>query len=223
MPATVYDAAFQALEELRRDTDTVLVAFSGGKESLCVLHMAVQVFPRVRPFHLVFVPGLRCVEDGLRQAERRYGLTVEYYTHAWAVNAMTCGSYRFTSHKFDRVKLLKYGDMYEVAKAESGCPHLLTGARRSDSRQRRILMDQGLFPGIHPIADWSKAHTLAYLKRHSIPLPPQMKGSTTNISLSIQDLCWLHDEFPADFNTLARTFPFIPAAVARRRFYGYTG
>lgn len=223
MAIDVYTSAHNSLCELRKETDSVIVAFSGGKESLCVLDLAVQVFPIVKLVHLEFVSGLRCVEDSLDFARLRYGLDIHYLPHAWMVNALQTGEYRFSSYKLDKLKMLKYGDMYEVAKAELGCQHLLTGARRSDSRQRRILMDQGLFPGIHPLADWSKSHVLAYLKRHQIPLPPQMKGSTTNISISMQDIIWLAETFPDDFDRFRKVFHFAPAAVARKRFYGYSG
>lgn len=218
--ADVYQSAFDVLDDLRKETPTVLVAFSGGKESLCVLDMACKVFEDVRPFHLEFVPGLRCVEDVLDRTRERYGLPISYYPHAWFVNAIQTGEYRFASHRLDKLRLLRYGDMYELAKSEQKCQFLLTGARRSDSRQRRILMDKGLFPGIHPLASWSKSHVIAYLKRHKIPLPPQMKGSTTNISLSREDLCWLHDTFPEDFSRLCKWFPLAPAAISHRSLYG---
>lgn len=223
MAADIYSGAFSVLEKLKSETSRVLVAFSGGKESLCVLDMACHVFgpSNVTAVHLQFVPDLRCVEDGLDEAVRRHGMKLTFYPHPNYVNALSCGQYCTVPRWLQKLPILRFADVYKAVMIEHQCDYLLTGCRRSDSRQRRILMDQGLMPGIHPIADWSKTHVLAYLKRKKIPLPPQMNGSTTNISVAIEDICWLHDEFPEDFAKFARQFPFAESAVHRRRFYGY--
>lgn len=219
----IYAGAFATLDRVRQESDAVLVAFSGGKESLCVLDMAVKVFPKVTPIHLYFVPGLRCVEDSLDWARNRYGVEIVYYPHPELVKAIKNSDYCFSSWKNEDIPICSFTTMYELPKAEHGLKHVLTGARRSDSRQRRIMMDQGLFPGIHPLADWSKHHVLAYLHRHNIPRPPAPKGSTTNVSLEPVDLNWLAECYPDDFHRLCGWFPFAEAAVHRKRLYGYAG
>lgn len=223
MAADVYAGAFAALDRVRAETDAVLVAFSGGKESLCVLDMAVKVFARVLPLHLYFVPGLRCVEDTIDRARERYKLEVLYYPHPALVRALKDSDYCFSSWKNEDLTAVTFGTMYELPKAEAGIRHVLTGARRSDSRQRRILMDQGLFPGIHPLADWSKHHVLAYLARNNIPRPPAPKGATTNIGLEPRDLLWMAECYPEDFRRFGQWFPFAEAAIHRKRLYGYGG
>ncbi len=219
----IYASAHKVLDQIKAETDRVLVAFSGGKESWCVLDMAVKNFATVIPIHYEFVSGLEVVEGQIRKAEERYGVTVERRPHSSYLASIIYANYRNSDPRVDELNPPRWGHMIELSKREHNCPHILTGARRSDSNQRRILMDRGHYPGTHPLSDWSKAHVLAYLKRQGIPLPPSHKGHTTGIGLDHRALLWLHDQHRDDFERIRVEFPYVPASPARRKFYGYTG
>jgi len=50
----------------------VLVAYSGGKDSIATLDLCVKTFgiENVECFFMYFIPGLRCVEDELDKARK---------------------------------------------------------------------------------------------------------------------------------------------------------
>ena len=67
--------AFQILEDRREMEPRALVGFSGGKDSLACLDMAVKVYgvKNVVPFIMEFMPGLRITDEMTKPALARYG------------------------------------------------------------------------------------------------------------------------------------------------------
>jgi phosphoadenosine phosphosulfate reductase len=216
---SAYLKAVHFLEGIRRERDSVLVAYSGGKDSRAVLDLAVRVFPRVVPVHFSFVPGLRYVAELLQFAQDRYGLDVVQYPSPDLLQALCWGVYCRVPWRFDGIRPPRYGAVYDLVKKDFGIPVTLTGCRRSDSWQRRQMLNAGTMPGTHPIADWSKHHVEAYLKQHDIPMPPAPKGATTGVGLAKRSVLFLHDHYPDDYERLRRFFPFVSAIAARREFY----
>jgi tRNA(Ile)-lysidine synthase TilS/MesJ len=67
--------AFQVLDSRREMEPRALVGFSGGKDSLVCLDMAVKVYgvKNVVPFIMEFMPGLRITDEMTGPALKRYG------------------------------------------------------------------------------------------------------------------------------------------------------
>ena len=66
-----------------RGIEDVLVAFSGGKDSLCILDLCCKHFRRAVPYFLFWIKNLSFQEKTLRYCEGRYNLQILRYPHAF--------------------------------------------------------------------------------------------------------------------------------------------
>jgi len=220
-----FSRAVRVCEEAARQSPAVLVGFSGGKESWAVLDLCCRTFQRVVPFHMYFVPGLRCVQEQMDRAKERYGVTVLYYPSVNLVTHVKNGDYCNTHYSYDDVPDVKLSDVYEWVRAETGVRLLALGMRKADSLSRRRIMARagkqgGTDDQLHPLADFTKWDVLAYLAVRKIPLPPSTGEATSGIGLTVPSILWLHDVYPDDFQKLLALFPFAEAVVRRREWYG---
>lgn len=74
-------SAANLLSIVRRDTDTIGVALSFGKDSLATLDLCTRMFRRVEAYYLYRVRGLRVVSEWAEEVRRRYGIAVRMYPH----------------------------------------------------------------------------------------------------------------------------------------------
>ena len=205
--------------------ESVLVSYSGGKDSLCVLDMATRIFKKVVCFFMYFIPGLECCETQLEYARKRYGVSIIQYPHWSLAAALREALYSDPSYKLDRLPKLSLYDIFSWVMQDTGIKKILAGNKNSDSVSRRYILKswaQGDYADVlvNPIINWNKYDVLSYLRVHDIPVPPASSGNTTGIGLSEVSLLWLHDTFPKDFAKLLRLFPYAEAVVKRREFYG---
>jgi phosphoadenosine phosphosulfate reductase len=212
--STALAAALEAV-----DGKDVLVSYSGGKDSMICLDLAKRCGARVEAFFLELVPGLQVVEERIAWAEARFGLTIRRYPHWLRAVFARDGVYRF--HATDAVQL-DIGDLYTVARADTGISLIVTGAKKGDSLWRRRT-GATKFAGDDlkaPLWDWSSRDVAGYLRSRNLPLPPSDGRQASGIDLTEECVTWLHDEHRQDYETLVAAYPFAGALVARREFYG---
>src|SRR5216117_3489005 len=200
----------------------VVVAFSGGKDSLCVMDLCVRTFARVEAFYMYLVPGLDVIEQQLEAARARWGVTVRQYPH-WAMHgAIRNGVFCNNHHRHDRLPEWKLHDVYALAMAETGIPFIATGAKRADSLWRRKMLKSwgDRADVIYPCIGWNTFDILSYLRAREIPIPDGSGCTASGIDLTTPELLYLHDHHPAEFDRLCRYFPYARAVVYRREWYG---
>ena len=213
------------LREAADESEAVLVAYSGGKDSLAVIDLCSRAFKRMEAFFMVFLPGLRCCQPLIDYAKERWGVTVREYVHPQVVVSLQKEIFCPVRDKYGEygdLEKLSIQDVYKVAAQETGIRLIANGQRRSDymfraSNARKAQRTKT----ICPIVGWNKFDVLAYLKARNIPIPDAQKGTqTTGIDLSIPRLLWLFDNYPDDFDRISQVFPYVGAVPARREFYG---
>jgi phosphoadenosine phosphosulfate reductase len=218
----------ETIAELKDHGDSVLVAYSGGKDSVIVADLCMRAFRRVEGFFLYLVPGLECAEKLLDEARIRWGLTIRQYPHFIVRSYIEAGVYCPNHYSLDNLPKWGMGEIYNLARADAGIDLIATGEKLSDSPQRRRRMKimakasgNSSRPNvIQPIKSWNKLDVLGYLRIRGLPLPASSGRRVTGIDLSGPEICYMHDTYPNDFAKIERVFPWIMAAVKRRDWYG---
>lgn len=204
--------------------DGVLVSFSGGKESLVTLDLCSRAFQgkRIVCFFMYFVPDLRCCEEQLDYGRKRYGVEILYYPHWSVVGALKYGVYSPNHISKDKIPNdYHLADIYSLARQDTGLKLVANGIKKADSEFRRKNTAAFQRKDVYcPLKNWNKLHVLAYLGHHKIPLPKSSGRSATGVDLSVPSLCWVHDNYPDDFEKILQWFPYATAAIARREFFG---
>ena len=213
---------------LARRHSEILVALSGGKDSLAVMDICAKSFPKVQAFFKYLVPGLAVLEKQFQFAQDRYGIEVFQFPCNATLEAQAAGIWCDSVADF---KIPQGGIPLKLSFAYalevSGCPIMATGMKDADGLPRRQFFANIRDGGdslwnrvIHPLRAWSKKDVLDYLKANNIPLPSQEGGATGGVGLNHDSLCWLHDNHPEDFAKLLKWFPYAGAAVKRREWFG---
>lgn len=217
-------SAFRELEKVAKEHPQIAIAFSGGKDSLVVLDMCCKVFESVVGFYMYLVPGLRCVEEQLEYARQRWGLTVLQVPHWVAYRCIKYGTYCNEHYSKDAIPDVELWDIYQGVLQDTGLKRIAHGAKSADSSWRRRFFHATRTWDfmVYPVKEFLKMDIIAYLNANKIPVPKPM-GTGANVSgidLSRHTILWLHDNFPDDYEKICRWFPYAPAVVKRRDFYG---
>lgn len=214
----VVDETLKILNDARTKSDAVLVAYSGGKDSLVTIDLCARTFKTLEAFFMYLVPGLECVEMALDAAERKFGMKIRQYPH-WICGRLLKNGVYCNSYFSKDIPDWALRDVYDLASAEARIKIIATGAKRSDSQWRKRNLAACPYDDvIYPIVGWTKPDVISYLKNRKIPIPESSGGNATGIDLSTPSLLWLHDNHPRDFVKLCEVFPFAEAVVWRRTF-----
>jgi len=219
------------LEKARDGEKSILVSYSGGKDSLATMDLAVRVFgvANVKAFMMEAVPGLRYTAEIEADLRRRHGIALMLLPHWAMLNAI--GNEEFCSANLGGVGRItsllraKLADIHAMARERAGIRTIATGYKRADSLWRKRMMSiPSAMDGLCcPLADWNRRQVVEYLQARKIPVPEDMGGTKylkNGVGLDTRSVCWLHDKMPDDYARLEEIFPYVGAIIARRKFYG---
>lgn len=208
----------------------VVVAYSGGKDSLVVMDLACRTFPKVRAFFKYLIPNLEYCEEWMRFSKDRWGVEVIQFPHEMMLESLANGVW--CNANVGLAKGIGRGGLplklsFAYAFALSGSPICATGMKDADGLKRRQFFSNIRDGGdpiwnrvIHPIRGWRKKDVIDYLTVQKIPLPKQERRAVTSgVGLGHTELCWLHDDYPEDFKKLLRFYPYAYAAIKRREWF----
>ena len=217
---------FDPVKTMAKITDSVIVGFSGGKDSIVTLDLCMRYFENVTPFFLYMVPGLEFQERTLRWYEKRYGTEIIRLPHFEVSNFMRYGTFR----AFDpSVPIISVTDTYGYLRVKTGSTWIAAGERINDSIIRRAMIknsgsidrSRGRF---YPVAYWTKRQILDYIKHHKLKLPNDSKGLGFSFrSLDGRELSFVKEHYPEDFQKIEAMYPYCGAAIERWRRYAEEG
>jgi 3'-phosphoadenosine 5'-phosphosulfate sulfotransferase (PAPS reductase)/FAD synthetase len=183
----------------------VLVAVSGGKDSLCTLDLAVRRYgaANVTGFLMTLVPGIECEWEPVRRLERRYGIRVIGVPHYDLGRLLRLGTYREPREEYDKLPWLKQVDVERAVRTQTGLEWICWGLKATDSTQRNALLKQcrgveATSRRLHPIWAFRKQDVYGYLHVRKLPVPSITGGGTISggITLTASCLLWLRDKCP---------------------------
>ena len=214
---------FDPIKTMSKMTDTVLVAFSGGKESIVVLDLCMKYFKNVHVLFQVIVPGLDYEETILQWYEKKYNIHITRSYGECVSEMYRYGSFRPVDLTFP---LISGTDFYNYWRCETNSWFIASGERIDDSLQRRAMIkkngtidvDRGRF---YPVAMWKKKEIYDYIKYHKLYLHPAQKELGFSLTpLGGRSLKWHLDNHPEDYYKIIKQFPLAGADVIRKEVYG---
>jgi len=210
----------------------VIVAYSGGKDSLAVLDLAVQHFRRVEAFYMAFIPGLDYSKAVTDYARTRFGVPVHEYIHHELTGYLEEGAF------CDQVEVRRLGmiDVINTCRNQTGLVWCGVGYRVQESLlQRRWLSKTawrngaGVADALNrqrllwaPIRDWTTKELIAYLRRRHIVVPGMSADKSlrpSGIGPSARSLDYLRRCWPADYERMLAIFPWAVDQSARLEHY----
>ena len=214
---------FDPIKTMEKMTDEVIVAFSGGKESIVVLDMCVKHFKRVVPFFMYYIPGLSFQEKQLRWYEDKYGLEIVRLPHFELSNLLRYGTFRNADAD---VPIISINEIYQWMRETYGIYWIAAGERSGDSVIRGAMIkhsgsidsNRGRF---FPVAWWTKQEILDYIKVKKLyrGIDSRTFGASFD-GVSTRAFVFLKEHFPSDYQKALRLFPLGDGAVLRYQAYG---
>lgn len=211
----------------RTPSASVLVALSGGKDSLVTLDMCCRHFPHVEAFFMYRVEGLRCELGPIEAAARRHKVPVHYVPH-WSLSTLLkYNALRLKVEGADSLRALAQQDVESFLRAKTGIDWFAYGEKCADSLVRNAKLKQ--FGGIdlkrkrvYPAWRFKKADVMGYLHARKISIPKMQGGGVYSggVTLDVDSLTWLRDFHPDDYARVCAVFPFAPAVLYRREKFG---
>ena len=204
-------------------TDSVIVGFSGGKDSIVTLDLCFKYFKRVVPFFMYLVPDLDFQERMLKRYEEKYNTEIIRIPHFECSDFLKYGS--FTLYD-PNVEIVGITDTYEYLRQRTGIHWIAAGERCADSIVRNAMIKKsgsidykrGRF---YPLAYWKKNEVLQYIKQKKLYLSPeQRKMGFSFRSLAGCELSIIKEMYPADYEKILKVYPFAGAGVERFNLYG---
>ena len=227
-PPTALDRGVVARWAAEHPTENLLVWCSGGKDSFCVLKLAVDaVGPgRIVPVYRYLVEGVRCVETPILAQLARLGIKhpLVKVPGADTLEMMRLGVY--TKHQAIGKRQVKFADIERLARKRTGCTWTASGEKQNDSHMRRLWLrtraPEGIDPvsfRLYPVHNWTQHAVRALCTLHRVPLAPNF-GNELVSGLSFQVLDEVKRRYPDDHAKIIAAFPFAEALAFRDRTYG---
>ena len=226
----LWNDTIKQLENWAEESPSVLVAFSGGKDSLCVMDLCCRSFKEVQGAFMYFVPGLQIMEDRIKAAEDKWQIPIFQVPHFTFINYLRAGSYCNVPESISSLPQFAIKDIYAWQLQMTNIKFLATGARSADGIQRRQFfenVDRQAKKGdpvweslIYPIQKWKKRDVISYLKTHKLEVPALNPNTTTSgVSCDPDFILWLKEAHPADSQRMLVWFPYLGAISARKKFF----
>lgn len=212
------EKSLSLLRTVAETFDSALVSFSGGKDSLCCLDLALRTFKKVVCFYMYWADGLSWIEESLQRAEKTYGVEIIQVPHWSYVRMKKYGIYCLPSPTLHDAKI---ADVYEYLRAETGIYPVIVGGKKADGIWRRTFVANSNADMIlNPIWDWNKYDVLAYLKAKNISIPVSEGTICSGVDVSSKFLKWCYVNYPKDFEKMKEEFPFIEALIYKEQYFG---
>ena len=224
--ATHVEDTLREMQDLAKVHTRVAVGFSGGKDSLAVLDLAVKTFQEVVPYFYYFVPGLNSEEDKLQTAASRYGLKVLMYPSGEGIDALRDGVLCDEHPELDGLWMTRSA-LYHWIFANTGATLMMTGEKRSDGPFRRRKLgaqkrakESPLPPLYYPLEHWLKWEVLSYCRANKLPIPDAGRGDNGCMSLLESEILFAWENHREDYERLEEFFPYIRSVVLRNQWFG---
>lgn len=200
----------RVIERISDRTDTALLFYSGGKDSMVTLDLIAPYFKKIICVFMYFVKDLEHVNRYLNWARARYkNIEIEQVPH-WNLSCILRGGLFCVPNP--NQKLLKLMDIEKAMRLRYGVYYTFYGMKKADSMNRRLMLngyenyeDKGK---VYPLADWSQKDILAYMRQKKLPMPIRYsKNASGGVGFNKECYLWMRDNAPEDLRKCLKAFP----------------
>lgn len=226
-----YNTSAELCDQMARECDTAILAFSTGKDSIAAWLQMRRYFKRIIPYYCYSVPGLEFVEKSLCYYEDFFGTHIYRLPHRSFYRWMRGMVFQPPPHVTKIEALDLPGEEYDdamigelirgIAKLPDGA-YVGTGVRMADSPMRRVgLKTHGCInhnlKRFYPVYDWKKADLLREFDKSGVKLPPDYRlfGRTFD-GIDFRFLAPIKENYPRDYEKILAYFPLAELEIMRR-------
>lgn len=225
------DNKIDACKEILKKTDTVLLSFSLGKDSVAAWVELKKYFKRIIPYYLYLIPDLSFVETSIRYYEEFFDSPILRLPHPSFYRMLKnmvfqpperCNhieSFRFPQLSYDKINgwIREQNGLNEYS-------YCATGIRMADSPFRRMAINKHgpinhSKKTFYPIYDWNKEKLIDALKESKIRLPIDYAIFGRSFDgIDYRFIQPIKDNFPEDFKKILFWFPLADLEIKRREY-----
>jgi hypothetical protein len=212
----------------------VILAFSGGKDSLACYCALAELGIEVRPLYMQLVPGLGYIDDYMGYIERHFGNPVLKVLHPLTYHYLKAYTAQPPHRKavIDFLRLPKFDyediergvrrtlDMREPGRGWKDA-WVAVGTKWTDNIIRRRSFERYGWKRdktrkAHPVHDWRKADLIAAMRRGGVKLPLCYKMFARSFEgVDFRYLDGLRHHRPEDYRRVLEWFPLAGLEFAR--------
>jgi phosphoadenosine phosphosulfate reductase len=197
-------------------TDSVIVMFSTGKESVVTLDLCARYFKNVHACFMYLVKGLEFQERVIRYYENKYGIEVLRIPHYRVAHYLRYGYYCRPDLSVRETKLV---DCYNRARQHFGIEWIAAGETICDSRVRRAMIKSSSSIDVNrkrffPVAEWKRQDIRRYIQLNKLRIAEEYQWLKSSFALMDgESLKVVRDHYPDDFRRIKEVFPLAEAAI----------
>lgn len=208
----------------RSHISRLLIGLSGGKDSLCLCELIKMAeITNVKYFNMEFLPDLRIQKDMLDYACHRFNIPYEQIikvpSEHFICSMRTCAYTWYSEQaKKDYPNVSRTMVFKSIAEKEKGT--IVTGVKKADSMMMSRMVNGNKGICIYPLAEWTLSDVLTFMKLRHIDIPSLTKKGCRGIGISDDnDLLFIYENYPDDFEKMEKVFPFIRAVVLKYKYF----
>ena len=206
----------QVIDWVRQRTDSVILFYSTGKDSIAMLDLVAPHFKRVVCVYMYFVPGLEHIRKYIDWATLRYPNVEFVEVPHWNLTYILRSGMYCTPQP--DVKLMKLGDVARNCRLRFGIEWCFYGMKQADGMNRCIMLRgkdyelQAIQPktrNVYPLSVWSNNEVLAYIRQNRLPEPVcyDRKTKSQGLVFSEASFLYLRENYPGDLEKILAAFP----------------
>lgn len=217
-------------EVIALSSDTCILSFSVGKDSIATWLKIRPLFKRIVPVYMYIVPGLSFVEKWIKYYEERFGVDVVQVPHPSLYRMLNQGIYQthYTKPAIYAQKLpnFTYAEVFQAVREDYDADgaYVAVGNRVNDSLIRRAAIKRY---GTINKKD-KKFYPIAYMKNKEVydviseaglelPIDYQLFGRSYD-GLDARFLIPIAKHFPEDYQRMKEYFPCLDHELQRFQY-----
>lgn len=225
----------QVINTIAADHDTVMLAFSCGKDSIAAWLSIRERFERIVPYYMYLIPKLSFVEESLAYYEEQFGAHIYRVPHPSLYRMLNA----LVWQPQERIRVIEaaglpnfdYDTLGDLLKKELGLPKktfTASGVRAADSPVRRSAMNQYGPINLkrhyfYPVWDMLKAELITLIRGSGIGLPIDYRLFGRSFDgIDYRFLAPLKKHRPDDYQVIREWFPLIDLELLRYETEGVT-